>query len=254
MNRESGIGRRAHISDSRSPDFRHVNSWVFDLDNTLYAAECELFAQIDARMTAYIRNHLDLDHDTARRLQKDYYVRYGTTMSGLMNEHDVEPDHFLDYVHDIDLAPIEPHPALAEAIAGLPGRKYIYTNGSVRHAENVAGALGLFHLFDDVFDIKAARYAPKPRREPYEAFLRQYGIAPEGAAMFEDLAQNLETPHALGMTTVLVCSDAAWLADEPHDKRPARPGETGAHIHYATDDLAAFLSGAITAKTSAKAS
>lgn len=235
------------------PDLRHVDAWVFDLDNTLYAAECALFSQIDARMTAYICKRLNLSHEAARRLQKDYYVRYGTTMSGLMNEHDVEPDHFLDYVHDIDLAPIRPHPALADAIEALPGRKFIYTNGSARHAENVAGALGLFHLFDDVFDIRAAQYEPKPRRAPCEAFLRHYDIAPERAAMFEDLVQNLETPHALGMTTVLVCSDAAWLADEPHEKRPARPGDGGDHIHYVTGDLAAFLSGAITAKTPAEA-
>ncbi len=234
-------------------DLRHIDAWVFDLDNTLYAAECALFAQIDARMTAFIRERFTLGHDEARRLQKDYYVRYGTTMCGLMVEHDVEPDEFLDYVHDIDLAPIEPHPALADAIDALPGRKYIYTNGSVRHAENVAGALGVFHLFDDVFDIKAAGYAPKPRREPYEAFLRQYELTPKRAVMFEDLAQNLETPFALGMTTVLVCSDAAWLADEPHEKRPARLGEGADHIHYATNDLAAFLNAAATADLAAQA-
>lgn len=202
-------------------------------------------------MTTYIRDRLSLAHDDARKLQKDYYVRYGTTMAGLMREHDVEPDHFLDFVHDIDLAPISENRALASAINALPGKKYIYTNGSVAHAENVAGALGVFHLFDDVFDIKAADYTPKPHPEPYETFIRRFGINASRATMFEDLAHNLETPHAMGMTTVLVCSDAAWLADEPAEKRPARIGDTAAHIHHTTDNLTAFLESARTTTASA---
>ena len=222
-------------------DLTHVEDWVFDLDNTLYAAECQLFSQIDERMTAFIRERLQLDHDVARKLQKDYYVKYGTTMSGLMTEHDMCPDEFLEFVHDIDLAPIAENKELARLLAELPGRKFIYTNGSVRHAENVAGALGILHVFDEIFDIKAADYTPKPKREPYERFLQQHNIEPTRAIMFEDLAQNLEAPHALGMTTVLVCSDAAWLADEPHDKRPARPGETAPHVHFETNDITAFL-------------
>ena len=232
-------------------DLRHIDCWVFDLDNTLYAAECRLFDEIDARMTAYIKERLALEHHHARTLQKDYYVRYGTTMAGLMREHGVEPDHFLDYVHDIDLSPISENRALAAAIDALPGRKYIYTNGSVAHAENVAGALGIFHLFDDIFDIKAADYTPKPHPEPYESFVRRFEINPARATMFEDLAHNLEKPKALGMTTVLVCSDAAWLADEPHEKRPARLGETADHIDHTTDDLTDFLQTARTAAASA---
>ncbi len=229
-------------------DLRHIDAWVFDLDNTLYDAECQLFAQIDERMTAFIRNRLDLAHPEARRLQKDYYVRYGTTMSGLMREHNVEPQQFLDYVHDIDLEPIKPNPELAAALADLPGEKYIYTNGSTRHAENVAGALEILHLFDDVYDIKAAQYRPKPDRAPYENFLRQFDLKPDRAVMFEDLSQNLIPPHDLGMTTVLVCSDAAWLADEPEEKRSARPGDGGDHIHHQTNDLTAFLKAATTSQ------
>ncbi len=226
------------------PDLRHVENWIFDLDNTLYPAECALFSQIDARMTDYVRNRLAMPHDEARRLQKAYYVEYGTTMSGLMHKHDVCPEDFLAYVHDIDLSVIHENKPLAAALDALPGRKFIFTNGSVAHAENVAGALGVLSCFDEIFDIKAADYAPKPRREPYDKFLASHGVAPKSAIMFEDIVQNLEAPHALGMTTVLVHSDAAWLDDEPHEKRPARPGDSGDHVHYVTDDLAAFLTGA----------
>lgn len=231
------------MSEAR-PDLRHVENWVFDLDNTLYAAECRLFAQIDARMTAFIRDRLSMPHWEARRLQKAYYVEYGTTMSGLMTRHNVCPDEFLEYVHDIDISAVRENRPLAAAIEALPGRKFIFTNGSVRHAENVAGALGILSCFDEIFDIKAAGYAPKPRREPYEKFLASHGVDPRSAIMFEDIVQNLEAPHALGMTTVLVHSDAAWLDDEPHEKRPAKPGDTGPHVHYVTDDIAAFLAGA----------
>lgn len=231
-------------SQDAAPDLTHVESWVFDLDNTLYSADCQLFAQIDARMTEFICGRFDMAHDEARRMQKAYYVEYGTTMSGLMTRHDVCPDEFLEYVHDIDVSVVHENLDLGTALAALPGRKFIFTNGSVKHAENVAGALGVLHHFDEIFDIKAAGYAPKPRREPYEKFLSSHGITPRGAVMFEDIVQNLETPHALGMTTVLVHSDAAWLDDEPHEKRPARRGDNAAHVHYVTDDITAFLNAA----------
>lgn len=222
-------------------DLRHIENWVFDLDNTLYSADCQLFAQIDARMTAFIEDRFSLGHGAARKLQKDYYVQYGTTMSGLMSEHDICPEEFMAYVHDIDLSPVTENPALRLAIQKLPGRKFIYTNGSERHAENVSRALGVESLFDGVFDIKAAAWTPKPHRQSYEIFLREHAVDPSTAIMFEDIAQNLLTPHEIGMTTVLVCSDAAWLDDEPHEKRPAQPGDAGAHIHHVTEDLTDFL-------------
>lgn len=225
-------------------DLAHIDTWIFDLDNTLYEAECQLFKQIDARMTDFIRERLEMDHERARKLQKDYYVQYGTTMRGLMDEHNVCPETFMDYVHDIDLSPISHNAALGNALDALPGKKLIYTNGSLRHAENVAGALGIYHLFDGVFDIQAADYEPKPKRSSYEKFLEVHNIEPARAVMFEDLVQNLQVPHDLGMTTVLVYSDAAWLDDEPVKKRPARPGETAGHIHHTTDDLTHFLSNA----------
>lgn len=223
-------------------DLSHVESWVFDLDNTLYPAECRLFSQIDARMTNYIRMTLGVDFAAARRMQKDFYVRYGTTLAGLMNEHKASPDEFLDYVHDIDHSVVPQNDSLREALAALPGRRHIFTNGSVAHAEKVLGRIGLQGLFDDVFDIKAADWTPKPHRATYERFLVACSVAAQEAAMFEDLAPNLEAAHALGMTTVLVAQEASWFEDEPATKRPARPGDARPdHVHHVTDDLAAFL-------------
>ncbi len=220
----------------------HVETWVFDLDNTLYPAECHLFSQIDARMTDFIRMSLRVDQDEARRLQKYYYVKYGTTLAGLMAEHDASPGDFLDYVHDIDHSVVPEDASLRAAIAALPGRRYIFTNGSVAHADKVLSRVGLDGLFDDIFDIKAADWTPKPHRATYEKFLAAHRVRPDAAAMFEDLAHNLEAAHALGMTTVLVEQEARWFADEPAGKRPARPGDARpGHVHHVTDDLAGFL-------------
>ena len=223
------------------PDFTHVETWIFDLDNTLYPSDSNLFAQIDVRMTDFVAAELDLDREEARRLQKKYYVDYGTTLNGLMKRHDVKPDAFLDYVHDIDVSAVAPNAALAERISALPGRRYVFTNGSAKHAENVMTRLGVTTLFDDVFDIAAADFQPKPYREAYEKFLTDHGVAGRSAAMFEDIAVNLEVPHALGMTTVLVQSDALWIADEPDAKRPARTTDSHPHVHYAVNCLTSFL-------------
>lgn len=223
-------------------DFQHVRAWVFDLDNTLYPAHCNLFAEIDTRMAVFIERHLKLRRPEARKIQKEYYVRYGTTMSGLMTEHGVKPHDFMDFVHDIDLTPLQKNNALAAIVQNLPGEKFIFTNGSTRHAENVLTKIGLDGLFSEIFDIEAAEFIPKPHQNTYEKFLQTYAIDPARAVMFEDIAQNLEAAHRLGMSTVLVTSDAEWLADEPTEKRPAAPGETYAHVHHVTDDLTAFLS------------
>ena len=222
-------------------DWREIEHWVFDLDNTLYPAHCNLFQQIDQRMASFIETEIGLDNSAARRLQKDYYARYGTTLSGLMQEHAIPPEQFLSYVHDIDVSVVPANPALADAINALPGQKHIFTNGSVRHAENVLSKIGLSGLFNDIFDIAAADFTPKPHLNTYERFIAACNVAPTRAAMFEDLALNLEAAHSLGMRTVLVCSDADWTADEPANKRPARPGDDHDHVHHVTEDLAHFL-------------
>ncbi|MDX2205544.1 MAG: pyrimidine 5'-nucleotidase [Hyphomicrobiaceae bacterium] len=219
--------------------FEATRIWIFDLDNTLYPAECNLFAQVDQRMGEFIQRYLGVPLEYARHLQKSYYRQFGTTLSGMMLVHRMDPKAFLDYVHDIDLSPVAEHPELREAIAALPGRKLIFTNGSVRHAENVAGKLGILDLFEGIFDIAAADYVPKPTASAYDAFLKAHAVEARTAAMFEDMPHNLEAPHALGMTTVLVHSAATYDHPVQHAIRAWQtPPE---HVHHMTDDLCGFL-------------
>lgn len=231
----------------RMTDFSHIETYIFDLDNTLYPADCHLFAQIDAKMTTFIEERLHLPHEEARHLQKKYYSVYGTTLNGLMTLHNIPPEDFLHFVHDIDLTPVDRNDALRSAISALPGKRYIFTNGSVAHAENVAGKIGILDLFDGIFDIIQADYTPKPHAVTYQRFTEQFAINPARSAMFEDLPENLRTAHDMGLTTVLVQSEADWLHDEPSEKRPARAGETYQHVHHTTQDLTSFLTGLKTA-------
>jgi putative hydrolase of the HAD superfamily len=218
--------------------FCRTRTWIFDLDNTLYPAECNLFAQVDRRMREFIARTLCVPLDHARYLQKSYYRRFGTTLAGLMQLHKMAPEPFLDYVHDIDLSVVMAHPELAHALALLPGRRVIFTNGSRRHAERVAEKLGILHLFEDICDIAACGYVPKPHADAYAAFLTAHGVEARTAAMFEDLPHNLEEPHALGMTTVLVHSNDL---DHPAQLAIRTWREPPTHIHHMTADLAGFL-------------
>lgn len=220
--------------------FDNIEAWVFDLDNTLYPPGRNLFAQIDVRMTAFIQDALKVDRDEAYRVQKEFLGEYGTTLSGLMNVHGLPPEPFLDFVHDIDVSPLEPDPALASVIEQLPGKKFIFTNGTVRHAENVGNRLGITHLFDDVFDIVAADYLPKPNADIYPKMLDRFAIDASRSAFFEDMARNLTPAHRLGMATVLVTptdfdGDAAMHMPEKYRQFEAD------HIDVTTDDLTAFL-------------
>ncbi len=219
-------------------NFHDTRAWIFDLDNTLYPAECNLFAQVDQRMGEFIADYLDLSFADARVLQKSYYVGYGTTLSGLMSQHGLKPEKFLDYVHDIDVSMLPPSPELAAAIEALPGEKYIFTNGSRKHAENVAGQLGVLDKFDDVFDIGAAGFVPKPDPKAYDMFLKAHNVTAHEAAMFEDMPHNLQSPHTLGMVTVLVHSE---FYDHPIQHQIKEWTEPPEHIHHMTEDLLGFL-------------
>jgi putative hydrolase of the HAD superfamily len=224
--------------------FDHVDTWVFDLDNTLYPHHVNLWQQVDARIGEYIGNFLKVDAVEARRIQKDYYKRYGTSMRGMMTEHGASADDFLAYVHQIDHSPLQPNPAMGAAIARLPGRKLILTNGSTDHAGKVLERLGFPDHFEAVFDIVAAELEPKPAPQTYRRFLDLHRVDPGRAAMFEDLARNLTVPHGLGMTTVLVVPDGT---QEVIREDWEMEGRDAAHVDHVTDDLAGFLARIATA-------
>jgi putative hydrolase of the HAD superfamily len=234
---------RALSSPAEARGFGHVETWIFDLDNTLYPPSCRLFDLIDQRMTLYIANLLGLDAISARRLQKDYYRKYGTSLRGLMEVEGVDPHDFMDFVHDISHENLVPDPALIAAISVLPGKRYILTNGSRGHAERCAASLGLSDLFHDIFDVAQADFIPKPERQPYDRFVQHLGVKPENATMFEDLARNLAVPHALGMTTVLVTPRDGDVAERAMH---AEDSVQGAHVDHVTDDLAGFLARILT--------
>jgi putative hydrolase of the HAD superfamily len=222
----------------RSRGFAAVETWVFDLDNTLYPHHLNLWQQVDVRIRDYIAGFLKVTHDEAFRLQKDLYRRYGTSLRGLMEEHDIDADEFLAVVHEIDYSPLTPNPALGAAIARLPGRKLILTNGTRRHAETVMQRLQIEERFEDIFDIAAAELEPKPRAVVYERFLARHDVDPTKAAIFEDLARNLEVPHALGMTTVLIVPAGTR---EVFREDWELSGRDSPHVDHVTDDLAGFL-------------
>ncbi len=210
--------------------------WVFDLDNTLYSADIAVMSQVEQRMTEFVMRLLDLGREDAFKIQHRYWHEYGTTLNGLMVNHNVDSAEFLDFVHDIDHSVLAPDPALAGHIASLSGPRYVYTNGTVSHAEKVMARLGLDQVFDGVFDIAASGFTPKPQKESFERFTRHLGVDPRRAVMFEDSARNLETAAHMGFATVLV------RASQPtNNGHSAGPGEHPAHVDFAVDDLAAFL-------------
>jgi len=218
--------------------FHFKSTWVFDLDNTLYPRRTDLFSQIDARMTSYVAELLGVPPEEAKAVQKGFYREYGTTLRGLMEVHKIEPDRFLNFVHDIDYSWLAPDPELGAEIAALPGRKLIFTNGDRGHAERTARQLGILDHFEDIFDIVAAGLVPKPAAETYDKFTALHRIDTAHAAMFEDLARNLSVPKALGMRTVLIVP--THLEEEIGDVWE-HEGREGEHIDFVTDDLTRFL-------------
>ena len=227
------------------PGFDHVETWIFDLDNTLYPSHARLWPQVDERITLFLTEMMGLDGMSARALQKYYYTRYGTTLKGLMDEHAISAEDFLAFAHDIDLSLLDPDPELGRAIEVLPGRKLILTNGSRQHAENVAGKLGIREHFEEIFDIVAADFVPKPEAQTYEKFLRVHDVDPSRAAMFEDLAKNLVVPHAMGMRTILVLP----RTPDPFREADEQAAVEAPYIDHSTTDLTGLLTGILPPET-----
>lgn len=213
------------------PRHQEIETWLFDLDNTLYPASCRLFDQVDRRMGLFIEQRFGLSPEDARRMQKTFFHSHGTTLRGLMSEHAIDPGDYLDFVHDIDLSVLVADARLDATLSTLPGRKVIFTNADTSHAERVLERLALREHFETIFDIRAADFVPKPDERPYDRLLDSHGLAAERTIFFEDSARNLKPAHARGMTTVWVRHEADWSA----------PPEEDDYIHHHTDDLTAWL-------------
>jgi len=212
------------------PHLSHIQTWIFDLDNTLYPASARLFDRIDARMGAYISNRLGVDLDEARRIQKGYFHLHGTTLAGMMADHGVDAHEFLDYVHDIEMDVLEENAPLAAAIAKLPGRKIVFTNADTPYATKVLGRLGLGESFEAIHDIHAMDLAPKPQASAYAGLCAAFDIDPHTALFAEDMARNLKPAKAIGMTTLWVDNGSEQTPDETHE-----------HVDFVTDDATVWL-------------
>jgi putative hydrolase of the HAD superfamily len=217
-----------------------IDTWIFDLDNTLYPAECNLFGQIDLRMKTFIAQDLGISEEEAFVLQKKYFREHGTTLRGLMDNHGTLPGDFLDFVHDIDHSVLPAMPELAAAIEKLPGRKIIFTNGTVHHARGVMNALGVHEHFEEIFDIVAADYIPKPNPAPYARIVERHEINTSSAVLIEDIAKNLKPAKDLGMTTVFLRTDTRW----------SQPDGEVDYIDHEIDNLSDWLNDILSAAKS----
>jgi putative hydrolase of the HAD superfamily len=218
----------------------HVESWIFDLDNSLYPASCDLFALVDARIGQYVARTLDLDPAEARTVQKGFFRDHGTTLAGLMAHHGVDPHDFLDYVHDIDMTRLTADPALVAALDALPGRKFVFTNADEKYARRVLGAIGLANAFDGVHDIHAMDYVPKPDPSAYAKLCDRLAIDPARALFADDMARNLAPAKAIGMATLWIDNGSEQAGGV------AQPD----FVDYRTSDIAAWL-GELTGKEAA---
>ena len=211
-----------------------VETWIFDLDNTLYPTSCGLFALVQAKMNQYICDRFGMTMEEAAALRRKYFLEHGTTMNGLMTVDRIDPHEFLAFVHEVDLTCVPQDPALAAAIAKLHGRKVVFTNGSVRHAERLLGHLGIADAFTGIVDIVACEFEPKPALTGYRELMRRHDVAPARALMVEDIARNLAPAAELGMTTAWIRNELDWAAAESEAD----------YIHHVIEDLAGFLEAA----------
>jgi len=218
-----------------------IKNWVFDLDNTLYSPEEDIFSQIDKRMTEFIIRKFNVNEEEAFNIQKKYFIEYGTTLSGLMKRENIDPDEFLEFVHDINLEILKPNKELSKIIKNLPGDKFIFTNGSKKHAENVLKQLEMNGIFDDIFDIKESNFIPKPNINAYLNFIDKTKIEPDISIMFEDIGRNLEAAKKLGMKTVLIKRNVPMQNDKFKTKDFESLWEDNDFADCITDDLVKFF-------------
>ena len=212
-------------------NFQLIKYWIFDLDNTLYSAKTKVFDQVEKRMTQYVSNKLDVSMDKAKKIQKDYFHEYNTTLNGLIKNHKIDAKEFLEYVHDIDIDFLKKDLKLSEELKKLDGKKMIFTNGPRKHALNITQKIGIDQHFDDIFDIVASDFVPKPIMKPYKKLIEKHKIDPNLCVFVEDIARNLKPAYEMGMTTVWIENDEPW----------ARKFSDSNFINYKTDNLSKFL-------------
>ena len=211
--------------------FNFIKCWIFDLDNTLYSGKTKVFEQVDKRMSKYISDKLNISVEEAKKIQKNYFHEYNTTLNGMIKNHKIDPDEFLEFVHDINIDFLQKDPALAEEIEKLDGKKIIFTNGSRKHAINVSKKIGIEQLFDDIFDIVDAEFIPKPLLEPYKKLIKKHKIDPKLCVLVEDIARNLKPAYEMGMKTIWIKNDEPW-ASKFSDSN---------FVNYKTNNLSEFL-------------
>ena len=190
--------------------FKLIKFWIFDLDNTLYSGKKKVFEQVDKKMSEYISKKLNLDLKEAKKLQKNYFHKYNTTLNGLIKNHKINPNEFLEFVHDINIEFLQKDINLGNEIEKLDGLKIIFTNGSRKHALNVTRKLGIDRLFDDIFDIVDCKFIPKPLVEPYKKLVEKHKIDPKLCVFVEDIARNLKPAYEMGMKTIWIENDEPW--------------------------------------------
>ena len=212
-------------------DLKKIKYWIFDLDNTLYSGDTKVFDQVDKKMSKFISEKLKVSIKEAKKIQKNYFHEYNTTLNGMIKNHEIDANEFLEFVHDVNLDFLKPDNLLKQEISSLLGKKFIFTNGSKAHAANVTKRIGIDKLFDGVFDIVESDFIPKPSVEPYKKIIEKYKIEPQYSIFIEDIARNLKPAHELGMKTVWIKNDEPWAAKYSDED----------FINYKTDNLAKFL-------------
>ena len=212
-------------------ELKKIKYWLFDLDNTLYSGDTKVFDQVDKKMSSFISKKLNIDLEEAKKIQKNYFHEYNTTLNGMIKNHNIDAEEFLEFVHDVNLDFLKKDLDLQNELTNLVGKKYIFTNGSKAHASNVTKRIGIKNLFDGVFDIVESDFIPKPSIEPYKKIIQKYGIDPEYCIFIEDIARNLKPAYELGMKTVWIKNDEPWAAKFSNEN----------FINYRTDNLSDFL-------------
>ena len=208
-----------------------IKFWIFDLDNTLYAGNTRVFEQISKRISKYISEKLNVSIEEAKKIQKNYFYEYNTTLNGMIKNHKIDANEFLEFVHNVNIDFLKEDPKLKKELKQLEGKKFIFTNGSRKHALNIIQRIGIDQSFDGIFDIVDSDFIPKPAIEPYKKLVEKHTIDPNLCVLVEDIARNLKPAYEMGMKTVWIENNEPWAAKFSDSN----------FINYKINDLSEFL-------------